>query len=422
MRAFLATLVAAGVVVSGIAGVAVAKSDPRARTAQSTLVSVLTKAMRPAGHYSSAYVVDLNTGGALFSSAAGVARLPASVEKLYTTTTALLRFGPNATLQTAIHGVGSVSGTGAWHGTLYLKGGGDPTFGSAFFDAGAYGAGATIQRLVANLIHQTGIKSFSGQIVGDGSYFDSLPGTSESGFQFDPYMEGALSGLAFNRGLVNSGSGYLIHPALYAAQQMAAALRAAHVHVPRATPLRSGVTPASAPVLATVHSPRIATLIKMTNVPSDNFFAEMLLKGLGAQFGGAGTTAAGAAVVRAQLRSSFGIQPTLVDGSGLSRADSTSPQQVVTLLQGMATNQTFVSSLAVAGETGTLQHEMTGTIAQGRCRGKTGTLTGVANLAGYCTALDGHTLAFAFLMNGVNSAAAHDLEQNMAVALARYDG
>jgi D-alanyl-D-alanine carboxypeptidase/D-alanyl-D-alanine-endopeptidase (penicillin-binding protein 4) len=149
----------------------------------------------------------------------------------------------------------------------------------------------------------------------------------------------------------------------------------------------------------------------------------MLLKDLGARFGGAGTTAAGAAVVRAEIASQFGIDPTLVDGSGLSYADSTTPRQVVTLLTKMAGDTDFVNSLAIGGETGTLQYEMQGTPAQGNCRGKTGTLSDVANLAGYCKARDGHTLAFAFLMNSVSDPSyAHAVEANMAVALARYNG
>ena len=422
MRAFWVTLVAAAVILAGPTGEAIAKPNPGARSAQSSLTSALSRQMRPAGRSSSAYVVDLSTGRALFSSSAGAARLPASVEKLYTTSTALLRFGPNATLSTTVLGAGSLNSAGVWHGTLYLKGGGDPTFGSASFDESAYGGGATMQRLVANLVGGTGIRSVSGAIVGDESYFDSLRGTSESDFVFDPLMEGSLSALAYDRGLLSDGSGYLIHPALYAAQQLSVALRAAHVGVRSSTPIKSGVTPAGARALASVNSPRMATLLRMTNVPSDNFFAEMLLKGIGARFGGRGTTAAGAAVVRAQLASSFDIHPHLVDGSGLSYSDSTSTRQVVGLLRQMAGNQTFVSSLAVAGETGTLQNEMNNTVAQGRCRGKTGTLSGVANLAGYCTARDGHTLAFAFLMNGVDSAAGHLLEQRMAIALAGYNG
>jgi D-alanyl-D-alanine carboxypeptidase/D-alanyl-D-alanine-endopeptidase (penicillin-binding protein 4) len=88
----------------------------------------------------------------------------------------------------------------------------------------------------------------------------------------------------------------------------------------------------------------------------------------------------------------------------------------------MAGNRAFTQSLAVAGETGTLAEEMQGTPAQGRCRGKTGTLHDVSNLVGYCQARDGHTLAFAFLMNSINPDFAHPIQNQMAIALARYNG
>ena len=82
-------------------------------------------------------------------------------------------------------GAGQFDATGGWHGTLYLRGGGDPTFGSSGFDQSAYGTGATIQRLVANLIRNTGIVSVQGPIVGDESYFDSLRGTPATDYQPD---------------------------------------------------------------------------------------------------------------------------------------------------------------------------------------------------------------------------------------------
>ena len=89
----------------------------------------------------------------------------------------------------------------------------------------------------------------------------------------------------------------------------------------------------------------------------------------------------------------------------------------------MAGNATFIDSLAIGGETGTLQDEMQGTVAQRNCLGKTGTLHDVANLAGYCTARDGHKLVFAFLLNSqANPDYGHEVEANMAVALAKYDG
>jgi serine-type D-Ala-D-Ala carboxypeptidase/endopeptidase (penicillin-binding protein 4) len=419
MRAFLATVAAAGAL--SAAAPAAAQSTP---AAQRALGNALNHGLRSASGASGADVLDLNTGKTLFSSAAGVGRLPASVEKLYTTTTALLRFGAGATLTTKVLGTGTMDAGGGWHGTLYLKGGGDPTFGSASYDHSAYGAGATVQRLVTNVIRQSGITSVHGAIVGDESYFDSRRGTGATGFQVSSYVEGSLSALAYDRGLANQqGTSFQGHPALFAAQRFSDALKAAGVKVPSQSHARTGRAPAGARLLATVNSPRIATLIRLTNTPSDNFFAEMLLKDLGARFGGSGTTAAGAAVVRDQIDGRFGIHPRLDDGSGLSRNDRTSPRQVVSALQVMSSNRDFVNSLAIAGETGTMQFEMRGTVGQGNCRGKTGTLHDVADLAGYCTARDGHTLAFAFLMNGLGDpAAGHSLEDQMGVAVAKYDG
>lgn len=280
-----------------------------------------------------------------------------------------------------------------------------------------------MQRLVSKLVSSTGITSVHGSVIGDESYFDSVRGTPATGEKPSPYIEGLLSGLAYDRGYADSQlSTFQSRPALFATQQFVAALRAAGVNLARKTSVYTATTPAGAQSLASVDSPRIATLIRLINTPSDNFAAEMLLKGLGASFGGAGTTAAGARAVRRQMASSFGIHPRLDDGSGLSRTDRTSPGQVVRLLRSMANDGPFTHSLAIAGETGTMRFEDRGTAAQGRCRGKTGSLHDVANMVGYCTARDGHQLAFAFLMNAVDPVSGHAIEDQMAVALAKYNG
>ncbi|MBV9195603.1 MAG: D-alanyl-D-alanine carboxypeptidase/D-alanyl-D-alanine-endopeptidase [Solirubrobacterales bacterium] len=420
MRAFLVALATTAALGIGAPAGASAQS---ARMAQRALRSTLVKRLVQARGRSGGYVLDLNTGQVLFSSAPDVPRIPASVQKLYTTTTALLRFGPSATLTTSLLGQGTLDSLGDWNGTLYLRGAGDPTFGSASFDQSNYGAGATVQSLVGNLVAQTGVTTVHGAVVGDESYFDSLRGTPASGFSYSFWVEGSLSALAFNRGVLDGGHSYIPQPAVYAARQVVSALRAAHITVAKTVSAGAGTTPTTAQVLASVQSPTIAQLIWLTNAPSDNFFAEMLLKGLGARFGAGGTTAAGAAVVRSEMASQFGIAPRFNDGSGLSRSDATTPRQVVALLAKLAGNPYFVRSLAVAGETGTLQHEMRGTAAQARCRGKTGTLSDVASLTGYCRARDGHTLAFAFLMNSLrNPNFGHAVEANMAVALAKYNG
>ena len=382
----------------------------------------LNLGMRQAGHFSGAYVVDLSANRTLYSKNAATGRLPASVEKLYTTTTVLQRFGPAATLTTSILGRGTQAG-GTFTGTLYLRGGGDPTFGSTSFDAASYATGATIQALVAAFESATGITQLNGDVVADETMFDSNRGTPATGNQPSIDTEGELSALAFNRGWANTtGTVYFKHPTVQAGQQLVSALKAAGVRLPRHVKVTAARTPSGATTLASVHSPPMAALVSLTNTPSDNFFAEMLLKDLGARFGSGGTTAAGAAVVNAQMASSFNIHPRLNDGSGLSRSDLTTPIQVVTLLRNMASDPQFTSSLAVAGETGTLQDEMRHTYAQGRCRGKTGTLHDVSNVVGYCRANDGHTLAYALMMNGIVPDYAHPIQDRMQVALAKYAG
>ncbi len=77
-------------------------------------------------------------------------------------------------------------------------------------------------------------------------------------------------------------------------------------------------------------------------------------------------------------------------------------------------------SLAVAGRSGTLELRMRGTRAAGNCQGKTGTLTGVSNLVGYCQAADGHTLAFAIFTDDIPTETAHTFQDHMAITVADY--
>jgi D-alanyl-D-alanine carboxypeptidase/D-alanyl-D-alanine-endopeptidase (penicillin-binding protein 4) len=58
-------------------------------------------------------------------------------------------------------------------------------------------------------------------------------------------------------------------------------------------------------------------------------------------------------------------------------------------------------TLPVAGESGTLSKRMKGTAAAGNVCAKTGTLSGISSLAGYCTSDNGHQLCFAIINQGV---------------------
>jgi D-alanyl-D-alanine carboxypeptidase len=78
----------------------------------------------------------------------------------------------------------------------------------------------------------------------------------------------------------------------------------------------------------------------------------------------------------------------------------------------------WYASLPVAGRDGTLRDRMRSGAARGRCRGKTGTLSNVSALSGYCTARSGELYAFSILMNGVYTPGARVLQDRMAQAIA----
>jgi D-alanyl-D-alanine carboxypeptidase/D-alanyl-D-alanine-endopeptidase (penicillin-binding protein 4) len=134
-----------------------------------------------------------------------------------------------------------------------------------------------------------------------------------------------------------------------------------------------------------------------------------------------GTTARGAAVVEDTAAELFDLDPTIVDGSGLSRRDASSPHQVVDLLAGKFSDTAFFGSLAIAGQSGTLETRLRGAATNGNCRGKTGTLSDVSNLAGYCRTAGGDTLAFAIMNNRISPYTAHVIQDKMVAALSRYE-
>jgi D-alanyl-D-alanine carboxypeptidase/D-alanyl-D-alanine-endopeptidase (penicillin-binding protein 4) len=399
-----------------------ATGAPVPSAATAALQAQLGRQMHIAGHASGAYVYDVSTHTPLFAQNATHASPPASVEKLYTSTTALLLLGPGARLATAVEGVGSLDPEGVWQGNLYLHGGGDPTFGSpAFIRAYYSGQGASVSALAQQLAAR-GIVRVEGSIVGDESFLDSLRGGPTTGYAQDREVEGTLSGLAFNRGAVGTQRGAHA-PAAYAALQLLHALRALHIAVSGG--VSTGPTPVGAKPLAQADSPPLTTLLGLMDRSSDNFFAETLLKDLGALAGGAGTTPTGAAVVRATLSKRLGIHPTVVDGSGLSHSDRTSPLEIVSLLEAVSGTQigtVLQSDLAIPGRSGTLIRRMRGSSAEGRCQAKTGTLNGVSNLAGWCESLSGHLLAFCYLIDGRAESTAHGIQDAMTIDLTRYAG
>ena len=370
-------------------------------------VRMLDRQMDRVSSASGAYVVDLDSGAVLYARSPDVPRIPASVNKLYTTAAALLLYGAEGQLDTEVLGDTQIDEDGVVDGNLYLRGGGDPSFSRAE------------ARGFARVLAGSGLEEVTGRVIGDESRFDDLRGGPGSSYRVS-YWVGPLSGLPFNHGLTLARRArFQRSPARYAARRFRIELRRAGVRVRRAA--RAGVAPPDAELLGEWASPRMSVLVRHTNRPSDNYMAETLLKALGADHGAGGTTADGTAVARREA-ATFGARPTMVDGSGLSRRNRTTPHDVVELLVGMDAGELadpMRISLSVAGRSGTLAKRMRGTAAQGRCRAKTGTLNGVSNLAGYCTSRSGARTAFAFLMSG-SVWSVHPRQDRMAAALARY--
>ncbi len=377
----------------------------------------LRRAFAKAGRNSGALVYDLGDGATLFALRAGVKRPPASVEKLYTSVAVLRKLGPDAHLHTTVFGTGHLGRGGIWHGRLYLKGGGDPTFGDGTFNRiWEQGYGPTAAQLAGRL-RARGIRRVTGPLIGDPSLFSGRPGGPASAFAPDlPDFGGELSALTYDHG---STAGPLT-PGAFAARQLARTLRAQQVRV-RAAPV-VGITPRRAHRLASVSSPPISVLLRLMDVPSDDLFAEMLTMQLGRRFGGGGTIADGARVIR-RVANSYRVFPRIVDGSGLSRSDGSSPAEVVALLRAVwhtPVGRLLTDSLPVVGVSGTVRTIATRTAARGRCFAKTGTLNGVTNLAGYCAAHGHHSLAFALFIDGRPNWSALTLLNPMVTAIASY--
>jgi serine-type D-Ala-D-Ala carboxypeptidase/endopeptidase (penicillin-binding protein 4) len=372
----------------------------------------LSKLFRRVGK-SGAMAVDAASGQVLFARKARRPRILASNSKLFTTSTALAKFGPGGHLHTTAWCSGQIS-NGSCPG-LYLRGGGDPTLGT------------TGVAKLADRVRAAGITSVTGPLHYDDTYLDHVTGIPEHGISFESV--GRLSGLQIDGGLPSD-------PARTAAQRFDGALRKDGISI--ATGVTPGLVVPGFVQIGDYASPTMADIVRATDVPSNNFLAEMLLKDVGSEFGESGSTAAGISVVRG-FAAKEGARFNGENGSGLTRRNKASPASVVKLLDSMievdgsgstdvqgqqeGLRDSWIGSLAVAGRSGTVAHRMRGTAAQGRCHLKTGTLDGVSALSGYCFRGGNdaaHAVIFSLLMNRVNVSRAHVVQDRMASLIARY--
>jgi serine-type D-Ala-D-Ala carboxypeptidase/endopeptidase (penicillin-binding protein 4) len=399
---FVRLIVAAAAIV---ALVLVPTAQGRSRDALQQQLAHALHARQVRASETGAIVLDLHTGRTLFAQNARRALRPASNEKLATTYAALTALGPSFRIETDVLGDGEQSGT-TWRGDLVLKGYGDPTLSAAELVS------------LAHQVAAAGIRHVRGKILGDESWFDARRTGLGWKTKFYLHESPALSALIVDRGW--TGSYETSQPALMAARLFRLDLRHAGVTVGGGAAL--GVAAANAIPVADVESPPVAALVRHMDVYSDNFFAEMLLKEVGAVEGSGGSAAAGLVVTR-RLLTAAGVSLTgvrMVDGSGLSLLDRWTPSGLATLLQTMWHDpdlQPFVvGALPIAGETGTLDYRMRSGPAHGFVRAKTGTTDNSSALSGFV----GDRYVFSILENGypVRTRSAEHSQNRFAQVLA----
>jgi serine-type D-Ala-D-Ala carboxypeptidase/endopeptidase (penicillin-binding protein 4) len=226
-------------------------------------------------------------------------------------------------------------------------------------------------------------------------------------------------------------------PPLYAATVLAETLRSAGIAVSgeikrdrsqrTAYEMAAQNHDASWKLLA-VHQTSLPNVIARANKDSMNLYAECICKRLGFAATGEGSWRSGTEQVEDFLQS-LGVPAAeyhLDDGCGLSKENRVSAHLMVSVLEhdfyGKSA-KVWMSSLAVAGEDGTLADRFRGTDLRGRVIAKSGFVNGVSCLSGYLYAKDDRWYCFSILFNGIpegSNSGVKVLEERIVRALDRY--
>ena len=166
--------------------------------------------------------------------------------------------------------------------------------------------------------------------------------------------------------------------------------------------------------------------VAVTNKHSQNFYAEQILKTLGAQTQGSGTAQAGLTVLNNFMKKlGFDAQEyQVLDGCGLSKGNRLSPNMITSILTYMSKHpakNVFYNSLPSSGVDGSLQHRIASPKYTNKIHAKTGYIAGVSALSGYVDTATGDIIVFSFLINNVKSLRdARKIQDDVCAALANH--
>ena len=302
---------------------------------------------------------------------------PASTMKLLTAITALDKLGGSYQFKTQLKYMGTIE-EGVLHGDVYCVGGMDPRFNSD--DLAAF----------VNSLKEMGVDTIRGKVYADRSMKDSdLLGEGWCWDDDNP----VLSPLVFSRKDIFMDR--------FLAKLKDAGIEYEEMYASTKT------CPTNAFTICTRFHTMDQVLHKMMK-ESDNLYAECMYYQIAASTGNRPASAKSARNVERQLINKLGLDASryrLADGSGLSLYNYLSAELEVMMLRYAFRNdnikQHLIHSLPIAGVDGTLKKRMKSGSVHGNVKAKTGTLTGIISLAGYCTAANGHELCFSIINNGI---------------------
>ena len=378
-------------------------------------------------------VIDPRTGDTLYSHNAGKLFIPASNQKILTSTVSLAQLGPDYRFRTAIVTHGKVA-NGILDGDLIVIGRGDPTVSDR-----VKGNAMAFMQSVADSIIARGIHHITGSVRAGGDAFpDSIYGY---GWEWDDiHGESAapVDELEFNEGMTTrtariAGRDTVVpiatdSPTNTYLSALVTGLAKRGVAIDRPT---IGIDSLTSPVdtIYSFYSPPLRDILKPFLKPSQNQIGEALIKTLGLEKTGVGMTDSGAVVIRKQL-AAWGVDSTstvIYDGSGMSRHDLVTPEAIVKILVGIQLDPAFPAfydALPIVGVDGTVRTRMLGSAAVGNIHAKTGTLEFVRSLSGYATTAGGEKLVFSMLSNHYPGPVSdiNKLQDAIGILLVNYRG
>lgn len=323
-------------------------------------------------------VYDLTADSLLFGHNARQLMRPASIMKVITAVAAIDQLGGSHLFKTSLRYTGSID-NGTLNGSVYLVGGFDPRFNGDDMTA------------FAESMKKMGIDTIRGSIMADKSMKDAKHWGE--GWCWDDDNP-TLSPLLVNR------KDRFMEVFLQKLQQTGIVLDAS---------TGEERAPSYAYEICSRFHSLDQVLYRMMK-ESDNLYAEAMFYQMGTAGGTQTSTAKTVTNVIKRLIAKNGLQPSdyrIADGSGLSLYNYVTAELQLYFLRYAYKNENIFNhlyySLPIAGMDGTLKGRMKGTFASGNVRAKTGSVASVSSLAGYCTAANGHKLAFVIINNGLRT-------------------